>query len=146
MAEEEELPERGLTPLNPDETATPRDIERRLAELFNEAIKAEVIRRNRAKALREAARRLRSSRLKASASPACPVVSSSPRVTVAQRQDWIDRMTQEEVEDFKTAEALTEDAMAYVRFVTDQTSKIQTLAKLVAVAYNLPGSHTGGGW
>lgn len=140
------LPERGLTPLNPDETATPRDIEHRLAELFNEAIKAEMIRRERAKTLREAAGNLRRARLLASASAQCPVVASSPRVTVAQRQDWLDRATSDEVEDFKTAEALTDDAMAYVRFVTDQTTKIQTLTKLVMMVYSVPGSQTGSGW
>ena len=133
---------RGREWLNPDEAMTPRDVERLLAKLHNEGIRAEKERRKLADHRLDCKVAYEKALIIATMDPECPKPNRTD-VTVAQRDAWLRGVIFDEWEALQMAEQNLEHQDRYLRDLSEGTSKVQTISGHVKQAYAMPQSGYG---
>lgn len=134
--------------LNPRESMTPVQIEMVLAELYNETVQAELKMRELLDQELDARLAYERAHVSASMDPECPRVGDTLwmvdgkaiKITVAYRDDWIRGIEIDEYEAFEMSKKNVKIQQRYMDSISENTTKIQTIAKGVRQGYNLPGS------
>jgi hypothetical protein len=118
---------------------TPIDVERRLTQLVTQITNAQNELRTARDAETEAGISLKRARLYAGHRDDCPKVVRGGS-TVAERDEWIDRLTFDEWSAAKRAETSREIAQDSLRAVLAVAEVVRSLGSSVRTAYSLAGA------
>lgn len=140
----DQAPRRGLSYIPAaSEGMSPLQMEQLLAELYNEHIRAEIARRNLNDHLLDCTLEYEKALLCATTDPECPKPNRSD-VTVAQRDAWIRGMIFDEYSALEMAKTNLENQDRYLKTLSDNTSKMQTVSGFIRQANSVPNSgHVG---
>lgn len=117
---------------------TPIETENALTWAKNESARAWKILKNAREAEVAAKKAYRVAKTKAILGGQCPRVSRDG-ATVAERDAWVDRETEDELSALEAAKVMTENAKDYLGTVKEQGSIIQSQHKSVMQAYQMAG-------
>lgn len=118
---------------------TPIDVERRLTQLVTDITRAQQELRTARDAETEAAIALKRARLYAGHRDDCPKPTRGS-TTVAERDEWIDRLTFDEWATSKQAETSREIAQDALRAVLAVSEVVRSLSASVRTAYSMAGA------
>jgi antirestriction protein ArdC len=117
---------------------TPIETEKALDWAKNESGRAWRILKDARNAEVKAKKVYRIARTEALLGGECPRVGRDG-VTVAERDAWVDRQTEDELSAYEAAKVMTENAADYLKTVREQGSLIQSQHKSVMQAYQMAG-------
>lgn len=117
---------------------TPIETEKSLGWAKTESARAWRILKDAREAELKAKKAYRIARTEALLGGECPRVGRDG-ATVAERDAWVDRRTEDELSAYEAAKVMTENAADYLKTVREQGSYIQSQHKSVMQAYQMAG-------
>lgn len=123
----------------PVEPWTPRQVEQKLAELFNAVAQGELSMRKVLEQEADAKLEYERAHVIAAMDPNCPIPTRGG-ATVGERDSWIRGVVEDEFRGYEYAQLNVTMQKRYLERLERQVSIVQTMSKMVLAAYSLAGT------
>lgn len=117
---------------------TPRQVEQKLAELYNAVAQGELAMRKLLEAEADAKLEYERAHVIAAMDPNCPIPTRGG-ATVGERDSWIRGVVEDEYRGLEYAQLNVSIQKKYLERLERQVSIVQTMAKMVLASYSLAG-------